>query len=108
MASREWFLTKVLATGLSLMLIVSIAVGSANMFFELKRDVIRNTSDIGKHEVENDEDFEKVFSSVEALKDKNHALEMAMGEQMIQFGYIQAELQKLNVKIDSLEYAGAK
>ena len=62
MADRQWFLTKFVGAALSLLLIVSTCMGAANMFFDLKRDVRDNTTDITDHKTDDAGKWDKLYA----------------------------------------------
>lgn len=112
MANREWFITKVVGAVLGIITIVSICVGAANIVVNLQNDVTDIEVDIEKldsrvdrHIDDDSEMFSKVDGEIDALKEKNHALELIISEQAIIFSYIKKELEDLNNKFDQFEVA---
>jgi hypothetical protein len=110
MASREWLITKVVGLALGIITIVSICIGGANVVVNLQSDVrdtkghiVRVDERVDKHIDHDDAKFDKVYTAIDVLKEKNHALELAMTEQTVRFNYIVDELRTLNSKMDNLE-----
>lgn len=110
MASREWMITKVVGLILGIITIVSICIGGANVVVNMQGDIADNKEDIDRIEVRVEkhidsdlEMFGDVDKEIDTLKEKNHALELAMSEQTVRFNYIVEELRELNSKFDQLE-----
>jgi len=116
MANREWFLTKLVGSLLGLLLLISTTVGAANMFFDLKRDVVGVTETVSKH-VEKDAEFrESIGEDIDEIKSNVHSLELIdkelemkyveilrrFDEQREQFNELKSLQRESNAKIDNL------
>lgn len=80
-------------------MVVPATLGFVN--FDKRLDMTEDT--VGRH-IEKDEiKWEKTDKEIDALKEKDHVIEMNQKETAINFSYILKELESLNQKLDNLE-----
>lgn len=80
-------------------MVVPATLGFVN--FDKRLDMTEDT--VGRH-IEKDEiKWEKTDEEIDALKEKDHVIEMNQKETAINFSYILKELESLNQKLDNLE-----
>ena len=110
MANREWFLMKILGTTLSLVMIISICIGGANILFDVKRDVVRVEKNIDAHEVTDTKNWDKVWADVEANEDKiqliqiqNERLETNQREMLREVGLMKSMLIEMTALMRTFE-----
>lgn len=100
---RQWFWTKFLGSVLSLMLILSIAVGATNMHYQLSHRVDRNASDIQEHKANDEKKWDKVWNDVEANDDGINQLKLQQAEDKQRDLEILRRLERIESKLDSWE-----
>ena len=79
MEDKQWFIVKLAGAILTLFILVSSSIGAANMFFDLKRDVVRNEKTIVEHKKSDEKLMDKAFSEIDENKDDIHAIEIQNG-----------------------------
>ena len=73
---RQWFWTKLVGAVLSLFLLISIAVGVANMHFQLQGEVRDNKASIVEHRVSDEKEWGKAWVEINGNKEAVHSLEI--------------------------------
>jgi len=93
---KQWFWTKLVGSLLTLFLVISIAVGVANMHYALRNDVIENRNTIVKHEASDVKQWDKAWEQIDENTDDIHLIE-------IQNSSIQTMLTQILSRLDKAE-----
>jgi hypothetical protein len=96
MASREWMITKVSIALLSIITIVSICVGSANVVVNMQKDIDHNAKTQAKHETSDEKKWEKAVEDIEQNEDD-------ITDIKVQNGSIQTMLTQILSRLDKGE-----
>ena len=103
MASREWMITKIVATILGVVTLVSICVGAANLVVNLQSDVDRIDSDVEKH-IDNDmSKWESIEDDMDSVVDDVHALELKQAKTEANYQEIMRMLEQIQGELKRLE-----
>lgn len=80
-------------------MVVPATIGFVN--FDKRLDIEEHKTSV--YFEKDERKWEKTDSEIDALKEKDHVLEISLKEQAIQFSYIRKELESLNNKFDNFE-----
>ena len=91
---------KVLTIALTLVTIISISIGGANVLYEVKRDVQRVDGDIREHKADDKDQWAKAWESIENNEDHIQNLELQNARLETQYQAIMRSINELGIKID--------
>lgn len=100
---RQWFWTKLVGSAMTLFILVSSCIGAANMYFDLKRDVVRNESTLVEHKTIDDKKWNEVWEDVDENTDNIHLLEKNSAVAEAHYQSIKSELAEIKLMLKNLE-----
>lgn len=95
MASREWFLTKLVGSLLGLLLLISSSIGAAQILMDIKGEVKSNTEDIESNDVKVEKHIDGDANKFESINDDNRELREKIHAVEVQNGRIESALNSI-------------